>query len=279
MKARNVVVVGVDGSPESFDAVAWAAREAAREDYVLRIVHVWHLPVYPTDPIVSTPEPDRDMINAAVAVAVAAVPSIRCDLKTPSGPFALTLLDECKDAALIVIGGHHRTLLDRMAFGSVTTHVLSNAPCPVVIVRNRTAADDAPFPGPVVVGVDHGDSSFAAIEYAFAYAARNERELVAVQAWSAYELTDTRDGEATSLDRAQHILVKALEPFRQAHPQVGVAAVAVCETPVNALLDWADTAELVVVGSRGRGYFAGILLGSVSAAIAHQSPSSVAVIR
>ncbi|MDI1289455.1 MAG: universal stress protein, partial [bacterium] len=95
MKSRNVVVVGVDGSPESLDAVEWAAREAAREDYVLRIVHVWHLPSYSTEGIAATVETDHGLINAAVTVAVSAVPSIRCDLKTPSGPAALTLLGEC----------------------------------------------------------------------------------------------------------------------------------------------------------------------------------------
>lgn len=277
MKSRNVVVVGVDGSSESFDAVAWAAREALRLDSLLRIVHVWHRPVYPTDPILATPDLDRETADAAVGVAVAAVPSIEWDVRTPSGPYARTLLDECEDARLIVIGGHHRTLVDRVAFGSVTTHVLSNAPCPVVIVRQRKDDLQSPIVGAVVVGVDHGDSSFAAIAYAFDYASRNARELVAVQAWSARELTDS--GSVTAIDAAQRALADTLKPFHDAHPHVTVAAVAVCETPVDALLDWSDKAELLVVGSRGRGYFAGILLGSVSAAVAHQSPSSVAVIR
>ncbi len=277
MKTRNVVVVGVDGSPESFGAVAWAAREARRQDSPLRIVHVWHLPVYPTDPIITTPDPDRDTVNKAVTVAVAAAPSVQCDLRTPSGPSALTLLAECDDASLIVIGGHHRTLLDRMTFGSVTTHVLSNAPCPVVIVRERQQDEEQPFVGPVVVGVDHGESSFGALAYAFDYASRNGRELVAVQAWSAHELTD--NAEIITIDAAQRALAEKLEPLHGAYPHVSVVTVAVCDSPVNALLDWADRAELLVVGSRGRGYFAGILLGSVSAAVAHQSPSSVAVIR
>jgi len=243
----------------------------------VRIVHVWHQPVYPTDPILATPDRDRASIDAAQAIAVAQVPSIECDVRTPSGPAAMTLPDQCADAALIVIGGHHRRLVDRVAFGSVTTHILSNAPCPVVIVRVRHDPAHAPVAGAVVVGVDHGTSSFGAIDYAFDYASRNARELIAVQAWTAHELTD--GSSITVIDAAQQALADTLKPFHDAHPRVSVATVAVCETPVNALLDWADKAELLVVGSRGRGYFAGILLGSVSAAVAHQSPSSVAVIR
>jgi len=279
VSTQDVVVVGVDGSPESDAAVAWAAKEAVQLDAVLRIVHVWHAPSYPTDPVLSLPAERSVLVTDAAALAAATNPQVRCETVTRSGLPSITFIELSAGASLIVLGGHHRNVLDRMVFGSVTTHILSQASCPVVVVRTGTVRQSLSAPGPVVVGVDHEGTSDDAVEFAFDYADAHGVDLVAVQAWTAHELATGDDGDPRMIRSVQDPLAESLRLLHEKYPQVRVITAAACETPVNALLDWADRASMLVVGSRGRGYFTGMLLGSVSAAVAHQAACSVTVVR
>ncbi len=276
MASREVIVAAVDGTPASDEAVRWAAREAASRHAVLRIVHVWHSPSYPTDPVLAIPERQDVCVNSAAAIAVAAAPLIDVELSTQAGIPSITLLQMTEGASLIVLGGHRRTRLDRMVFGSVTTHLLARASCPVLVVRTQQAATGS---GPVVVGLDHDDTSDDALDFAFAFAASHGRDLVAVQAWTAHELSASDQDVPTTIRGVQDALSAGMRLFHMKYPSVDVVTVAACESPVDALLDWSDKASLLVVGSRGRGHFAGMLLGSVSSAVAHQATCSVAVVR
>lgn len=278
MKGQDFMVVGVDGSPESDAAVAWAANEAVRADVLLRIVHVARSPSFLTDPVLATPVRQGIFVDAAAALAVQANSAVRCEMLTQTGLPSITFLQMSEGASLIVLGGHHRNLLDRLVFGSVTTHVLAQASCPVVVVRGHAEQGSPVTPGPVVVGVDHDGTSDDALEFAFEYANAHDLELVAVQAWTAQELS-TSDDRPTTIRVVQDALTAALRPTHAKYPRVSVVTVAACETPVDALLDWSEKGSLLVVGSRGRGHFASMLLGSVSSAVAHQAPCSVAVVR
>ncbi len=276
----DIVVVAVDGSPESDSAVEWAAHESVRRDALLRIIHVWHSPPFPTDPFLDVPSSQDAFVTSAAKAAHEANPAVRTETATQAGLPSVTLIRMSEGASLIVIGGHHRNLLDRMVFGSVTTHLLSHAPCPVVVVRAPHGMLDPLAPtGPVVVGVDHDDTSDDALEFAFRYASTYGLDLVAVQAWTAYELSVSGTDTFTTIREVQDALSAGMRLYQSKHPGVSVVTIAACETPVDALLDWAGKASLLVVGSRGRGSFAGMFLGSVSAAIAHQAPCSVAVVR
>ena len=279
MKGQDFMVVGVDGSPESDTAVAWAANEAVRSDALLRIVHVWRSPSFLTDPVLATPVRQGIFVDAAAVLAVQANSAVRYEVLTQTGLPSITFLQMSEGASAIVLGGHHRNLLDRLVFGSVTTHVLAQASCPVVVVRSHAGRDSPVTPGPVVVGVDHDATSDDALEFAFEYANAHGLELVAVQAWTAYELGASEDDRPTTIRVVQDALTAAMRPYHAKYPRVSVVTVAACETPVDALLDWSEKASLLVVGSRGRGHFASMLLGSVSSAVAHQAPCSVAVVR
>ncbi|MDI1291090.1 MAG: universal stress protein [bacterium] len=278
MASQEVIVAAVDGTPASDAGVVWAAREAESRHAVLRIVHVWHSPSYPTDPVLAIPERQDVFVNSAAVIAVETAPFIDIEVLTQAGIPSITLLQMTEGASLIVLGGHRRNRLDRIVFGSVTTHLLARASCPVLVVRSERAADASEV-GPVVVGLDHDDTSDDALDFAFAFAASHGRDLVALQAWTAHELSASDQDVPTTIRGVQDALSAGMRLFHMKYPSVDVVTVAACESPVDALLDWSDKASLLVVGSRGRGYFAGMLLGSVSSAVAHQAACSVAVVR
>jgi len=246
---------------------------------VLRIIHVWHSPAFPTDPVLPIPDWQSACVESAASIASTAEPSVQVATHVQAGLPSVTLLQMSQGASLLALGGHHRKLLDRIIFGSVTTHVLARASCPVVVVRPPRQADRSQARLPVVVGVDHEDSSLDALEFAFEFAHLRNLELVTVQAWTAPELSVSGQDARTTLRSLQDSLTGGLQPLREKYPDVNVITIAACQEPVHALLDWSDKASLLVVGSRGRGYFTGMLLGSVSSAVAHQASCSVAVVR
>lgn len=181
-------------------------------------------------------------------------------------------------AHLTVIGSRAGTgALARL--GATTTAVLGRARGEVVVVHAR---DELARPGPVVVGVDGSAASGAAVEAAFAEAARRATTLVAVHCW-----TDVESGAASGmpehvhkpelLAEAQSTLSVALAGLSARHPDVEVWPVTYLSAPRRHLLDWSRTAQLLVVGSRGRGAVAGLLLGSTSRTLVRRARCPVLV--
>lgn len=289
MKVRDVVV-GVDGSVESCKAVVWAAREAVRRDVTLRVVHAWHAHAYPTDPFFIAPIADlvnepvtsaRDYVSQAMDLARTTGPTLDIKVATPAGPAAWTLIEQAADAQLLVIGGTHRGAIDRAVFGSVTTHAVTHARCPVVVVRAPylELGDPTLGKGPVVVGVDRSVTSEIAADFAFDYAAGHGLEVVAVEAWLKTDLPRVADDAVVAVERASAGILDSLSAVRDRYPDVKVTPLPVLGHPVRALIEQGELATLLVVGSRGLGRFEGMLLGSVSAALVHQATVTVAVVR
>lgn len=271
MATSNIVVVGVDGSPESTLAIEWAAHEAVRRDATLRIVHVWRTPAYPTDPLLEMPPEESAIAATAQRIAQHANAAVRCEAITESGSPPRCVVGFSRDASLLVLGGHHRGLVDRVVFGSVAGGALTHATCPVVLVRGQhSLINPAIVTGPVVVGVDHGDSAYDALDFAAGHASTYGLGLVAVQAW---EHPESQEHSAADL------LWKKVRPHLDRYPRVDFVSVVANDSPTTVLLEWAAKASLLVVGSRGRNALTGLLLGSVSAAVANDAPCSVAVVK
>jgi len=146
------IVVGVDGSDASKDALRWALDEARlRSDFVVA-VHAWQVPVLPVD-VGPPPVPALDMVTLLPELERAAqrlVESVVADVVpddagvdvqpvAAEGPAATVLIDAARDAELLVVGprGHGGFL--GLLLGSVRMQVAQHAPCPVVI--DRRAAD------------------------------------------------------------------------------------------------------------------------------------------
>ena len=136
------IVVGVDGSEPSLDALRWAAHQAALTGVPLRVVMAWQLPVtygypvpYPDD---FDPEADTERALAeAVTTALGANPVIEVHSEVVQGPPAPALLAASKGAGLLVVGSRGHGAFSGMLLGSVSEHCAHHAGCPVVIIRHR----------------------------------------------------------------------------------------------------------------------------------------------
>ncbi|MDA3625147.1 universal stress protein [Saccharopolyspora sp. WRP15-2] len=270
MHSRGQVVVGVDGSPESLIAAAWAADEAelGRTGQVQFVMvsgdrladdEAWET----VGPIANRFTPQ--------------LPGLEVTARVAHGDPADVLVQLSDDAQLIAVGSRGRSALAATLLGSVSAKVATHSRCPVVVVRKHRRN------GPVVVGLDNSPHSQAALRYAFDAAARYECELVAVQVWEHAEpapIVPPLEHELVDLrDEALRGLAEQLSGCTEAYPNVPVRKVAQRGHPVAELAAAAEEARLLVVGHRGRGGFAGLLLGSVAMGALHHAQCPVAIVR
>ncbi|MGK5441239.1 universal stress protein [Micromonospora sp. URMC 105] len=282
------VVVGVDGSEPALRAVRLAAAEAARRRRPLRVVHgfIWPLLRVPVEPVTDAPpggglrHQAEDLVARAVAEAEAAEPGIRVTGEIIDGEASAVLLGETPTAALVVLGDRGLGGFGALVIGSVAVQVATYADCPVLVARGEEHAD-----GPVVVGVDGSPASRAAVEFAAEQAALRGAALHAVHAYRHPHSDGPGDmqplvyQESKLHDEEDQVLAQSLAGIEERHPGLPVTREVVRERPVAALTAASRRALLVVVGGRGLGELAGLLLGSVSHGVLHHSACPVAVVR
>ncbi len=279
------VVVGVDGSESALDAVRWAADEARRRETRLRIVHAYQVPTgYPQGFVDVTMLHDalatqgKEWLVRAQAVAEEAEPGLTVETVDVQAPTVPALEREARDAAVLVLGSRGLGGFTGLVIGSTAVTLVTRATCPVVVVREPGQG------GPVVVGVDGTPASEAAIAFAFAEASARDAELVAVHTWTDLLLEVAFAGEPEVLDvtrvaeEAHEVLGERLAGWQEQYPDVHVTREVVHERASRALLRRSEGARLVVVGSRGRGGFRGLLLGSTSQHLLYHATCPVAVV-
>ena len=286
-KLGRYVVVGVDGSDSALDAVRWAADEAARRRAPLRLVtaFAWTADTVVGRPGLSTQSRDilLDQSGRALARAVATARKRQPGLELTSdlriGSPIGTLADEARRAQLLVVGARGLSRVEGLLLGSVGVAMAAHADCPVVVVRGPEQAD---APRPVVVGIDGTPVSEAALAFAFHAAADRSAPVVAVHTWWD---TFLDPGLTTQLFQdedqvyGREVLAERLAGWTEKYPQVEVTRVVARDRPAQLLLKQSHDAQLVVVGSRGHGEFAGLVLGSVSNALVHKAACPVAIVR
>lgn len=283
------MVVGVDGSSAANVAVQWAARAAAMHNVPLTLIHVLPSPVVMTSPDLPISaeffewpkEEGRNIIRDAVAIAEAAAHGEQLQITTElvTGPAVAALADLSKDATMVVVGCHGRGRLRRMV-GSVSSGLTHHAHCPVAVIHDdEPLMPEAAF-APVVVGIDGSPASESATAIAFDEASRRGVDLVAVHACSDWTGWDYPDVDWPTVEQhGQEILAERLAGWHEQYPDVHVRRVVVAHHPAQHLVKESAHAQLVVVGSHGRGGFAGMLLGSIGSAVAQSAHIPVIVAR
>jgi nucleotide-binding universal stress UspA family protein len=287
----RTVVVGIDGSESALEAVRWGAAEAARRNVALRVVTAM---AWNQDHAVGRIGLGGDyreiMLGAArrqlaeaAAVAEEVEAGNRVELQLVVGFPIPVLREESRRAQLIVLGDRGHGGVSGLLVGSVAVAMAAQAECPVVLVRTEEGRPLEDRSRPVVVGLDGSEISEAALAFAFGAASSRGVPLVAVHAWWDLAVDPAMaallfDREAAEADEHE-VLAERLAGWGEKYPDVRVQRVVMRDRPARALVDESRRAQLVVVGSRGRGAAAGLLLGSVSHAVLHRAHSSVAVVR
>jgi nucleotide-binding universal stress UspA family protein len=282
------IAVAVDGSPSSNVAVSWAAREAAMRNIPLTVVHAVATPTvtfppvpYPESLVTNLEDEGKRAIMHATKIAEDAMPADRkvaigreLVYATPAAAL-LTLSDT---AEMIVMGSHGRGSLARGLLGSVSSTVVRHANCPVAVVRDEELPDRRQ--APVLLGTDGSPASELATEIAFDEASRRGVDLVAIHAWSDSALSEVFEIDWPSVEEeTQRSLAESLAGWRERYPDVTVHRLIARDRPAQHLINKSETAQLVVVGSHGRGGLARMLLGSVSNAVLHSVKVPVIVAR
>ena len=157
--------------------------------------------------------------------------------------------------------------------------MVHHAHCPVAIVHEGEA--EAPDHGsPVLLGIDGSPASEAATALAFDEASRRHVDLVALHAWSDVGVFPILGMDWHKYeDQGLEVLGERLAGWQEQYPDVHVRRRIVCDLPARWLIDESEQAQLVIVGSHGRGGFTGMLLGSVSTAVAESAKAPVIVVR
>ncbi len=286
---RQAVVVGIDGSDIALGGAQWAAAYAAGHSLPLTLVHVtprldWHFTT--TDHHVELPGADGDSLLAAAADAVrSAHPELEVHTQAVRGAVAATLADAAAAARLLVVGqgaAEHRTL------GGHAMKVAHRAGCPVVVWRPPLATRTGKAL-PVVVGVDDSDASRRALEAAFDVARTLRAPLTVAHMWEITAAVGMGDlGGQGNMDwpllemlesRQRRQLEEMVQPLAAKYHNFHVSQVFQDVTPAKGLTGLSREAQLVVVGSHGRGRVADALLGSVSQNVIHHAECPVLVVR
>lgn len=290
--SEHAIVVGIDGSPSAARAAIWAAAEAARQRVPLRLVHACtlpavrhprHLPPPPTYRAAVLAQ-GRRWLNSAARATRASEPNVALSTDMRAGRPTDVLIDESHTARLVVAGSRGAGGFRELVLGSVAAALAAHARCPVVVHRGSDVAERADGVRPVVVGVDGSPLSDAAVGFAFEAAAARRVPLVAVHTWLDVDVAGMWAGPsmidwATVEADERFVLDQKLAPALKKHVDVPVRSVVLRDRPEHALREWSTHAQLVVVGSRGRGSLAALGLGSVSHALLHTAGCPVAVVR
>ncbi|WP_428966485.1 universal stress protein [Micromonospora fluostatini] len=283
------VVVGVDGSPSSLVAAEQAAQAAVRRSAPLQLVHGYLHPLgygVPLNPYdLGLPAPTSEaqkMLDQTATELSDRWPGLDVQARQVAGGPGATLVEESRRADLVVVGSRGLGGFAGLLLGSVSQQVAGHAHCPVLVVR--PPEQPIPVDGPVAVGLDGSDPALAAVRLAADEAARRDTGLLLIHVRSGDEERSVPDEveESAAAGRADSddLLATAAATVRAEHPHLAVERRSLrAGKPAPALVQASGEATLLVVGSRGRGGFAGLLLGSVSQALVQHGHCPVLVAR
>ncbi|TPV53169.1 universal stress protein [Pseudarthrobacter phenanthrenivorans] len=280
MTTRKPIAVATNDSPQSQAAVLWAARRAERAGVPLVILHVvddrWVAEPYPWIGVLEEAG-DRLLQTAAGRVRDAFPITITTRLLT--GSIGGSLAKYSGKTSMLVIGsgtGHlGGSLADR------ALQVAASAKVPVAVIGTQELGGRSG----VVVGVDGSKEATQAVAFAAAEADREDDELTVVYAISAPDRVADAGLSSASLaelitEEERLVLAETVAGLKEDYPGLRVNQVLETERgPVEALVDAALHARMLVVGSRGRGAIKRLLLGSTAHGVLKHLPCPTVITR
>jgi nucleotide-binding universal stress UspA family protein len=297
MTGQHSILVGVDGSLASLHALDWAISLAQQSNSKITIACSYSLPTFAAASIdggfaalddTSIQEGARVVLEGAAKRVKDA--GVEVSAQIASGDPAGALVELSADHDLVVVGTRGRSGFTERLLGTVSSALPAHSKCPVVVVPGHGLKDSDVLPKidpikRIVVGVDGSSTSYGALDKAVRHAKLWGAELVAVGAvplskgagvlaWVGPTTVDHEEvlrGYAEKLDE----IVDAAEAR---NPGVKIRRLVLDGTGAELLTEFSQAADLLVVGSRGRGGFAGLLLGSTSQAVLHHSKAPVLVV-
>lgn len=284
------IVVGIDGSDTALGAAQWAAEFADKHALPLTLLNAiprlnWHFAGVDQPAELESGDAGGSVLDAAEAAVRTTHPDLEIRTTVVKGSVATVLADAAESARLLVVGtgaGDHRAL------GGHVVRITHRAHCPVVVWRSPVARRTGK-PLPVVVGVDESDESARALAEAFDIARLLHAPLIVAHMWeigAAVGMGDlggqgNMDWQLLELLEAQQRqqMDELVAPFARKYPNAHVNKVFKDVSPAKGLTDLSEQAQLVVVGSHGRGRLADSLMGSVSQNLIHHAECPVLVVR
>jgi nucleotide-binding universal stress UspA family protein len=271
---RPAIVVGIDGSDTALGGAQWAAEFAASRALPLTLLHA--IPML-------EPGADGQVLATADAAIRSTHPELEIQTAAVKGAVATALAEASQSARLLVVGaGDHRTL------GGHAVKIAHRTHCPLVVWRKPVARRTGK-PLPVVVGIDESDDSTRALAEAFDIAVALHAPLTVVHMWEIGAAVGMGDlGGQGNMDwklldvlqsqqrqRMDELVAPLARQYRNAHVNTVFQDV----SPAKGLTDLSREAQLVVVGSHGRGKLADAIFGSVSQNLIHHAECAVLVVR
>ncbi len=287
------IIVGVDGSEPSFDALRWAAYEARRRGAELMLVSCYTVPALGgIDGAINPSSIDVEVLKAAMAAVIAHATEIVAAIDpelvvfgaTPMSSPVVGITEPAVAGDEIVVGATGHSGMRYGLIGSVTTGVSHRAHVPVIVVPFKSPTGFGNTMKRIVVGVDGSPESLGALEWAYDEALATGAELAIVHAWiypytvTCNSIREIRKPLELEAERELQSSVDLLGK-RLADGAVVVHSTLCENTPAEALVQAGIGADLIVVGSRGRGRLRSVLLGSVSRTVVYNALCPVAVIR
>lgn len=288
------IVVGTNGSAIARSAVDWAAERAVAKGRPLVVLLITpDMPSLSRGEIMSKVDRVDDLVDGMRRRAEDRLEAEHARLaeKYPGLPVeAHMLVDDAsfplaratRTAELVVIGSRsHSAPLSARALGGTSAAVAAHAHGPVVVVPEDAHLHPQ---GAVVVGVDVSPEAEEAIRLAVEEAAERGVKLIAVHTWDPVPwITSVVGGwsvdDSTLGTRLEEMVKDLVKTHAEAHPGLEVEIRVRPGHPAQVLLDHSDSASLIVLGSRGRGGFAGLLLGSTSREVMRNARCPVLITR
>jgi nucleotide-binding universal stress UspA family protein len=275
------IVVGVDGSPSSHEAVVWAAEQAELDHRCLTLLHAYHLENaawvaqagLDQNLILDSLEESGATLLARARVTVRALsPDVEVEETLVRGDARDALALASRTASLVVVGSRGHGRLAGLLLGSVGFSLVQHSSCPVVV---RRSAGEGTRHG-VLVGTDGTDDTFPALEHAFRLAASRCQPVSVLTFGPDFPWFGDRDGSVDPLTRDR--IDRWLAALGEKCEDVAVSVQHVTDPQARALVERAGQMDVVVVGSHHEGFAAAALGRALAIAVVEHACSTVVVV-